>query len=35
MAWLEPALILGVGLFVLLVVIAILLPILNLNRMLQ
>jgi len=32
MAWLEPALILGVGLFVLLVVVSILLPILSLNR---
>jgi general secretion pathway protein F len=32
MAWLEPLLILGVGLFVLLVVVSILLPILSLNR---
>jgi len=32
MAWLEPALILGVGVFVLLVVVSILLPILSLNR---
>jgi|GEM_PF-268368 len=35
MAWFEPALILGVGLFVLLVVVSILLPILTLNRQLM